>query len=196
MNRKRFWIILIAAVCSISMMACKKGYDKLDGGTYSVEMPGTPERSFIELPLPLWDTTVSMESYESLIDDQESFFVGKVDWQATLEKVKEDRGAAWDEAEFKEGFASVLFSTLVNTGSATGDVNDKVEISGYPAYEYTIGALDDPLTGEKMMDGDDKGTFIAVPTDRSMYVLVYYATSDAYDEENMNAMFDSFTIDE
>lgn len=195
MKKKRFSIILVAVACCLVMAACKKEFSKLDGGTYTVNIPGSYESLYNEFPLQEWGTTLSMETHEAVVNENEHFLVMSVDWYSTVEKVKEQQGAEWDEDTFSLAISDGLFGMFVNSGKAAGGVKE-IELAGRRAFEYSINALADPLTGEGVVEGEAKGTFVAIPTDRMLYVLVYYSTVDDYNEERRDTMFNSFEIND
>lgn len=187
---------MLAFVLLIAAVGCKQESTRLETDYFAVDMPSEPEYNYTEWPLDPWDTTLPIDNYDVDLGENEGFVVSRFDWADMLRKVQADQieqGNSGELEDMYEGFAQVLFATMVNTGKAAGN-EEQTLINNYPAYIYPITSFTDMVTGEVIMDGTGKGHLVVIPTEQALYTMVYYASDDKYDEEKEQALFNSFEI--
>lgn len=193
-GRKTAILLALVLVAGLGFAGCKRRTPGVDAGTFTVQMPGTPQKSTQQLPLNLLDigidSSLTMTVVESQ-DDNQNYVALSVDWREAVASLKQVYGENFNVS----GFYNAVIDNCVQLLMLGANVSEgrDIEIDGQTgkAYTFIIAAnaeADPPI--EKTVQGD----YYVYTNENMLMMTVYYAEESAYDQKAMRNFHESLQI--
>ena len=170
---RKIAVLLALMVMALGLAGCKRQMPGVDAGTFTVQMPGTPQKSTQQLPLNLLDigidSSLTMTVVESQVENQ-NYVALSVDWREAVASLKQVYGENFNVS----GFYNAVIDNCVQLLMLGANVSEgrEIEVDGQAgkAYTFMIAAnaeADPPIekTVQEMCIRDRS----TIPSDLSVY---------------------------